>query len=139
MNISIDRMMALVAAVVRGGGGGGLVGPDQDDPPWWIGPKARVFSDPLPWHALLGAQAVISFTAMRFGGASEGGGSAFSEFLDEYCGSGPRPGPRPHVAGAIAQLATFTATLDDGAFKSRLTEATAMLVDRAFGEGGTRR
>ena len=134
MNIATDRLFALIAAAA---GGAGLVGPDQDDPSRWIGPKARAgTSDPMPIRATLGAQVIVSLTALRtFGGSTPGNetpgaGGGFAEFLDEYCGTLP---PRPHVVGTITELAVFTAALQDGVFKSRLEEATTMLVERAFG------
>src|SRR2546426_8299436 len=126
MAIPTDRMLAMISAVARFASGG-LVGPDQDDPSPLIGPKARAASDPMPGRALLGAQAIITFTAAQTGRGGDGAGLA--EFLDEYCGTHPRP----HVAGTIAELAAFTEVLHDGAFKGRLQEATAALVERAYG------
>lgn len=131
MNLSTERMIALIAAVRAGSGG--LVGPDDPDPPPWIGPKARVLSDPMPARALLGAQAVISIvTATHAEGArgGGGGGARLAEFLDDFCGTPPRPWP--HVAGTIALLAEFATVLEEGAYRTRLQETTALLIERAF-------
>src|SRR4029453_419343 len=133
MNLSTERMLALIWAVSRTGGGG-LVGPDDPDPSPLIGPKARALSDPMRGRALLGAQAVISIVTAAQEGVRAGGGSgkALAEFLDDFCGTPPHP--RPHVAGTIALLAAFGEGLEDGAYRTRLQESTAMLIERAFGK-----
>jgi hypothetical protein len=130
MNLSTDRMIALISAVSRAGGGG-LVGPDDADPPPWIAPKAWTFSNPMPSRALLGAQAVISIvTATHAEGARAGGGGRLAEFLDDFCGTPPRP--HPHIAATVALLAEFAAVLEEGVYRTRLQETTAMLIERAF-------
>jgi hypothetical protein len=87
----------------------------------------------MPSRALLGAQAVISIITATYAEgarAGGGGGARFAEFLDDFCGT--PPSPLPHIAGTVALLAEFAAVLEEGAYRTRLEETTAVLIERAF-------
>jgi hypothetical protein len=63
-----------------------------------------------------------------------------SEFVDDFCGTGPRPrpwpwpGPRPWILPAVAQLTVIANSMNKGSMRDEVQRVADEMAQRAFSE-----
>ena len=59
-----------------------------------------------------------------------------SEFIDDFCGTGPRrwPGPRPWIFPAVAELNVIANTMNEGSMQEEVQRVAGEMAQRALSE-----